>query len=207
MAILLRLQASSCWGFSLAPNAKTAAKSSNFWVEIRHANLPRDLPKIKECRSAAFEKVNVLNSQRSFIEAESAVKGTSICLIAQERFPPFRVLGTADVSCTPRSIRDGTFWLQNVFVLPEARGRGLAQQLIQEVETLVVSSLTASDSSIGSTTATVFLKVETSNTPAVSVYQKLDYEAKGIDGALLSLSQTTGANLLATMVKEVRLKS
>jgi ribosomal protein S18 acetylase RimI-like enzyme len=201
--LLVLLQGSECWSFS-PPNAKLATTSSfsNLRVEVRVANLPRDLPKIKECRSAAFpladdENIKLWSSQRAFVEAKSAVKGTSICLIAQERFPPFRVLGTADVSCTPRSIREGSFWIQNVFVLPEARGQGLAQQLVQEVETLVRSSLSESDSSI------ISLTVDTSNTPAVSVYRKLDYEFKGINGALFSLSRTTGATLRANMVKEI----
>ena len=179
--------------------------NSNFMTKVAPANLPTDLPKIQSCRITAFvdqkkltneKEPKLRRSQLSFINADAAVKGDSICVVAQERFPPFSILGTADVSSKPKL--DGTYLIQNVFVLPEARGRGLAKRLVEGVEQLVLQKARSGDEPV-----IISLNVETSNTPAVSLYQKCDYEATGVDSAVLGVGRTTGFPLLVSMVKEL----
>ena len=189
----------------LGQHGCSGLSNNNFMIKVAPANLPIDLPKIQSCRITAFVDKNkqeynkepkLRRSQLSFINAEAAIKGESICVVAQERFPPFSILGTADVSSTPKL--DGTYLIQNVFVLPEARGRGVAKRLVERVEQLVLRKARS-----GVEPVTVSLNVETSNTPAVSLYQKCDYEAKGVDAAVLGVGRTTGFSLFVSMVKEL----
>ena len=224
VALLLMMPGRGCYGFGLFSSSSSSSvgvdgskilEKSNLLVEIGPANLPRDLPKIQACREAAFvdkskadddndQEVNLLRSQRSFVDAEAAVRGDSICVVARERFPPFQILGTADVSSKEKL--NGAYLIQNVFVVPEARGRGLAQRLVQGAEQLAVAaSSDTTDTSSASKDAPVkvSLTVETSNTPAVSLYQKCDYEAEGIDALLLAVGQSTGFPLITSMVKEI----
>ena len=169
------------------------ALSPDLLIRVGRANLPADVPKIRSCRINAFldkearennKKTVLKRPQKSFVNAEAAVRGDMICVVAKERFPPFSILGTADVSSKPKL--DGTYLIQNVFVAPEARGRGLAKRLVQGVEQLVRQKEASPLSDDDAAGITVSLNVETSNTPAVSLYKKCDFEAKGVDAALLA---------------------
>jgi len=182
---------------------KRSSPQRNWQIEIRPAKIPQDLPKIRTCRTEAFvnkrnmnDNVNLLRPQQSFVNAESAVRGEFVCLVARERLPPCRILGTADVSSQKRM--DGSYLVQNVFVVPEARGQGLAQRLVKGAERFVIAN---SDYNAPSR---VSLCVETSNIPAVNLYlNKCNYQAKGINGILLATGQATKFPLLINLVKDL----
>ena len=161
-----------------------APRLSNVLVEITPAKLPEDLPQIQSCRKTAFQRENgtFLRSEESFINANAAVSGRSTCVVARERLPPFSILGTADV-------RNG--YVNNVYVIQEARGMGLAKRLMQTVE------------SISTDVDKLSLHVETTNKPAVYLYEKCGFEAKGLYKGIQAVGEVTGAPLLMTMTKEV----
>ncbi|CAB9502793.1 expressed unknown protein [Seminavis robusta] len=180
------------------------APSPSLWVEVSPANLPQDLDRIRECRATAFAVnaeaeedgsdnngavVKLLKHQESFLNAKSAIQGTTTCLVARDRLPPFRILGTVD--CRPKA--DGkSFIINNVFVRPQARGLGIAKRLVQEAERFSAQS-----------TDTILLEVDTSNTPAVALYQNSAYRAKGIYAVLHGLGTATGFSLRMTMTKDL----
>ena len=157
-------------------------KRTNLLVEVAPARFPQDLPQIQSCRKTAFGGGALRSPQLSFVNAEAAVQGRAVCIVARERLPPFAVLGTAD-------LRNNDY-VNNVFVLSEARGLGLAKLLMKKAEEI-------SDSS------SLSLDVETSNKAALGLYKKLGYEAKGIHAVSLAIGQATGTSLLVSMTKSL----
>ena len=186
-------------------------------VEVCLAEFPRDLEMIQECRMKAFHQepqqnkpIQMLRSQKSFVNADSAVSGHSACLVAKEQARPNRIMGTADIATK----KDGTMLLQNVFVRPEARGQGLAQRLVDEAEKYCLSLSTHqqqkqkqqpvfSYGGVGEGSK-LSLDVDTGNKPAIGLYKKLGYTPNTIvDSALYELSLLMGANLRIKMAKEL----
>ena len=168
-------------------------------IEVSVANLPKDLERIRVCRLSAFShrkhidgEPQLLKSERSFVNAEQATDSRSVCLVAKEMEAPHHILGTADLK-----LRDnGSVLLNNVFVMPQARGQGIAQKLVQEAE-LVASEMSNE----------IWLAVDTSNTPAVSLYQKRSYRTTGVHSVLHALARMTGFNLRMNMSKELSVTS
>ena len=101
-------------------------------IQVGRARLPQDLDGIRECRAAAFDAKQALrHSQRSFVNATAVAEGRSICLLAREEQSSGRVLGTADVKFRAA---DSSMSIHNVFVRPDARGRGIGKRLLQGIE-------------------------------------------------------------------------
>ena len=163
-------------------------------ITVGPADLPKDLERIRACRIQAFvdgagnEPEKMLSAQIKFLNAEDASTGRSSCLVAKERVPPGRVLGTLDL----QTRRDGSVLLQNVFIAPEARGNGLATRLVKEAERLAIE-----------TSDRIVLSVNTNNRPAVNLYQKCSYETKGLDAVIQAVSKVTGVNLVMDMKKHL----
>ena len=122
----------------VAKNHVTAFQLLSNNVEVSKADIPSDIKGISECRRTAFPPDKPLRRpEKSFINAEAAVRESVICLVAKEQFFPWRILGTADV----RIMRKGSKAIvNNVFVRKDARGRGLAKQLMMGIETVVPST-------------------------------------------------------------------
>ena len=168
-------------------------------IQISPANLSEDLDQIRACRLSAFGhqrnengEIQLLRSQERFVNAESAMEGRSICLVAKEAEPPCRILGTADL--VPKD--DGSVLLNNVFVLPKARGKGVAGKLVKEAEEIAKQRATK-----------ITLSVDTTNTPAVSLYQKLAYETQGVHSLLYRIAKLTNFNLRVVMSKDLSAQS
>lgn len=174
----------------VAKNHVTAFQLLSNNVEVSKADIPSDIKGISECRRTAFPPDKPLRRpEKSFINAEAAVRESVICLVAKEQFFPWRILGTADV----RIMRKGSKAIvNNVFVRKDARGRGLAKQLMMGVETVVPS-----------TTQSISLDVKTQNLPAISVYRCCGYTCEGVNAVVEGLSGLTGANLQVVMTKEL----
>ena len=182
------------WREVLATVGSLKLEANRWKIIVAPADLPNDLEGIRACRIQAFvdetgnEPKKMLSSQINFLNAEDAITGRSICLVAKDRVPPCRVLGTLDL----QSRRDGSVLIQNVFVAPEARGNGLATRLVREAEQLAIE-----------TSDRMVLSVDTNNRPAVNLYQKCSYETKGLDAVILAISRVTGVNLVMDMKKHL----
>ena len=175
--------------FSLVKILSPIIESSSL-IEIRPANLPKDLEGIKECRRCAFDakRTSLRASERSFMEAVAASTKTNVvCLVAKEKLFPWRVLGTADVKVNEQS---GDFFINNVFVRPEARGQGLGKKMMMGAEEFVATG------------ETVSLEVYTQNKVAYNLYRRIGYKTPGIHRVVSALSESTGLNLQVKMVKE-----
>uniref|UniRef100_A0A7S2HRQ5 N-acetyltransferase domain-containing protein n=1 Tax=Helicotheca tamesis TaxID=374047 RepID=A0A7S2HRQ5_9STRA len=153
--------------------------------EIRQAILPDDLADIQECRRDAYKnQKNLLNSARSFCNADQIQKDGYVCIIAKETTEPYRVLGTADLNIRTRLVN-------NVYVIEEARKQGLGRKLMEAVEDVLEKP------------ATLKLSVYSNNVPAVSLYRSLGFTTPGIHGVMSTLSSATSVNLLIEMEKEL----
>jgi ribosomal protein S18 acetylase RimI-like enzyme len=165
-------------------------------IVISIAEFPKDFESIRSCRIQAFaddagtepDTRRLLRNQMKFLNAEDAMTGRSTCLVAKERWPRCRVLGTADI----QTRKSGTILLQNVFVAPDARGKGLARRLVKEAERVAAKS---SD--------TIVLSVDTNNRPAVNLYDSCAYEASGVHALIRGASWITGASLQMDMKKHL----
>lgn len=151
--------------------------------EIRTANLPADLPAIQDCRASAFagKPVN-LSSQKSFCNADQILKKDYICVIAKAR--DGTVLGTADLNTSTKVVN-------NVYVREEARKQGIARLMMEAVEEALGEG------------STLKLTVMSKNTPAVTLYKRLGFQAPGIYGGLDALSSATPFNFLMEMEKKL----
>jgi len=206
LALNIRPASQSVQGMAGWQNVATAIENlkiedKNWNIVVTPADLPNDLEGIRACRIQAFvdeegvEPKNMLNAQRNFISAKNAMTGRSLCLVAKERFYPYRILGTLDL----RSQSNGSLLIQNVFVSPKARGQGLATRLVQEVERIAVES--SDDKS--EKRRRITLSVDTKNRPAVTLYQKCGYETRGINAMVRVLSRFTGIRMVMEMKKDL----
>jgi ribosomal protein S18 acetylase RimI-like enzyme len=105
----------------------------------------------------------LLSAAQSFCNADQIQREGYICIIAQAK--DGTVLGTADLNTRSKVVN-------NVYVREEARKQGLGRQLMEAVEDSVDKP------------TTLKLTVMSKNTPAVSLYKKLGYEAPGVYGFL-----------------------
>jgi ribosomal protein S18 acetylase RimI-like enzyme len=159
-------------------------------VEITIADIPTDLPRIRECRKYAFpEQRPLMRWEQSFVNADAAEKGGPVIVVVKERVFPWRVLGTADV----RIREDNTAYITNVFVRPDQRGLGIGKKLMAGVEEIVVN------------VSEVSLEVTTQNTAAVKLYRRCGYSTPGIHRLVTAFSNVVGLNLLVRMTKEPRI--
>lgn len=148
-------------------------------VRVSSADIPRDLAKIRECRSTETPVDRpLLNAQRGFLNADAVASKAVTCLIVQELWFPFRVLGTADVR-----LRSNGAYVNNVMIRREARGRGLGELLMTSVEGLVDAN------------QVIELEVDTSNKVALSLYRKLGYRPPGIHAVSCFLGESLGLPL------------
>lgn len=155
-------------------------------LTIRPASLPRDLESIRDCRALAFtHKQSLLRSEQNFVQATAVVKGTSRCLVAVSDNNG-EIFGTADYRFS-----EGALAINNVFVTPSGRGRGIGRALMEALEEK------------GRDVGVLSLEVYTSNIPAVSLYRSCGYATKGIHRVVEAISNTTGASFLVEMCKTV----
>ena len=156
------------------------------WIQVRTIKIPDELFLIRECREKAFDDPSKikLDSQRSFVNGDQLTRDGFVGVIAKEKKSPFRVLGTADVNVRTKVIN-------NVFVTPEARGRGIGRALMEAAESVLGQG------------ATVKLNVATNNKNAVRLYESIGYETKGLNGAVSALSAITNWQLEVVMTKEL----
>jgi len=164
------------------------------------ARLPQDLDAIRKCRATAFADVDqpLLASQRSFVNATAVALGKSTCWVAREKNKGSSssslsvVVGTADVK-----VRGDVATIYNVFVAPSARGRGIGRSLLKGME-----QSTREDDRVRQ----LSLAVDTSNTPAVSLYRSCGFEALGIHAAVAFVGNLTGFGLQIQMTKDLKQK-
>uniref|UniRef100_A0A6U3VJP1 N-acetyltransferase domain-containing protein n=1 Tax=Ditylum brightwellii TaxID=49249 RepID=A0A6U3VJP1_9STRA len=165
--------------------ALISKSSTSTKCEIRRAILPNDLSDIQECRRDAYKNVkNLFTAARSFCNADQIQRDGYVCIIAKETEPPYRVLGTADLSLKKSVVN-------NVYVREEARKRGLGRKLMEAVEDVLEKP------------STLKLTVYSDNVPAVNLYRSLGFEAPGIHGVMSALSDATSMSLLLTMEKKL----
>ena len=183
-------------------------------VTIRQASLPSDLLSIQACRRSAYPNKNVdslLSASKSFCNADQIQRPGYVCFIAtmanngsgknKEEISEV-VLGTADYNAN-------TGIVNNVYVRDYARKNGLADLMMQAVEsyhhTVTASATPTADSQqqqIILRKRPLKLTVSSSNIPAISLYKKLGFEAKGAYGLLDGLSSAIPAlNFLMEMEK------
>lgn len=191
--LLLALFATRVQSFSFA--AKGAGRQSTTNTEATQGNvvvaparLPQDLPQIRACRAAAFDRPveKLLTSQKTFVNATTVVEGRASCLVAREKSGV--VLGTADYKK-----KLGSITIFNVFVTPEARGQGLAKRFLQAIE----------EEALSQGVKKLDLQVDTMNTPAYNLYQRTDFKASGIYSLLAQISKATSFPFLIEMEKEL----
>lgn len=150
-------------------------------VEISIAKLPDDLPAIQDCRRSAYEGKSInLPAAKSFCNADQIQKEGYICVIAKDE--DGTVLGTADLSTRTKVVN-------NVYVRTEARKRGIARQMMEAVEDALDRP------------STLKLTVMTKNTPAITLYKKMGFEARGMYGGLDAMSSAVGFDFLVEMTK------
>jgi hypothetical protein len=174
-------------------------------VTIRQASLPSDLLSIQACRRSAYPNKNVdslLSASKSFCNADQIQRPGYVCFIAtmannesgenEEKISEV-VLGTADYNAN-------TGIVNNVYVRDYARKNGLAELMMQAVEsyhhTVTASATPTADSQqqqIILRKRPLKLTVSSSNIPATSLYKKLGFEAKGAYGLLDGLSSAIPA--------------
>mmetsp|Transcript_5232 Transcript_5232/g.10760 ORF Transcript_5232/g.10760 Transcript_5232/m.10760 type:complete len:209 (-) Transcript_5232:6-632(-) len=161
-------------------------------VSIRVAQIPEDLPALRECRAVAFaDKKSLLDSEKNFVNADQVVRNPRVtCVVASEGS---KIVGTADVRLGKEEA-----YVNNVFVLPNQRGNGLGRRLMTEgIEELVLQASTDAPQK-------VTLTVQTKNTPAITLYEKLGYTPSGPANHLVKgISDTLGADLMLGMEKDL----
>lgn len=173
---------------SSSPSTPKANDVNSALVDIRLANIPQDLPAIRECRSS--DPAIVASAMPKFLRAESLASGLSTGIVVKERLYPFRVLGCTDV----RFSKDmGRALIQNVYVRNEARGLGLGRKLMEFVERQArLADMKRLE-----------LSVDTGNIVAVSLYEKCGFHAPGIHSIVNSIGKTLGMPLQITMTKSL----
>jgi len=162
-------------------------------IQVARARLPQDLDGIRQCRAAAFATNQAMrHSQRRFVNATAVAEGRSICLVARVKEPlsTGRVLGTADLKFRAA---DSSISINNVFVRPDARGRGIGKRLLEGIEK------TAADQGA----RRLKLAVSTSNVPAVSLYRSYGYQPPGIHNLVAFIGEQTGVSLQIEMSKNL----
>lgn len=122
-----------------------------------------------------------------WLQVADLIKGEAVALIALERKT---VVGAVDCTVMPGALDPATatsercrVFLENLFVLPKHRRRGIARQLVVGAEAFAKKR--------GATAIT--LQVEAKNTPAIDLYRKCGFEEErgsgsqdeGLGGALL----------------------
>jgi ribosomal protein S18 acetylase RimI-like enzyme len=146
--------------FQIIPTS--SFNTSNAKISI--AALPQDLPAIQACRRTAYEgQNNLLSAAVSFCNADQIQREGYVCVIAKAQ--DGTVIGTADLNTK-------TGVVNNVYVVKEARKRGIGQLLMEAVEDALDRP------------STLKLTVYSSNAPAVNLYKKLGFTAPGIYGVL-----------------------
>jgi ribosomal protein S18 acetylase RimI-like enzyme len=131
-------------------------------IDVYPARIPEDLKAIQECRQTSFAPGQpMLNSDRSFLNADAASKKSAVCLIAKENVYPWRVIGSADIRLNANS---GEAFINNVFVRTEARGKGLGKRLMNGAQEYAQASGDVNKLS---------LDVSTKNTAAINLYRRL----------------------------------
>ena len=182
-------------GFSVLTGSRSERSAK---VVVTPAQLPQDLVQIQECRKNAFRKdkpiYQLMESQQRFVNATTVAQGRATCLVA--RGPGNVIWGTADTSESTKALprqRRPTMTITNVFVTPEARGRGLAKQLLRAIE----------DEAIAQGVTKLRLQVYTNNEPAYSLYRRNNFTTQGIHTVLAQLSNLTGFPFLVEMNKDL----
>lgn len=171
----------------------TSTFSTGTTITIDLANLPQDLPGIRDCRSTVgfAKQPRLLASQKSFLNATALTnpKLDIVCVVA--RGPEGTILGTTDCR-----IGSSDVIVNNVFVRPDHRGSGIGERMIKEgVEQLVVPMTTKSK---------LTLNVDTSNKAAVRLYEKCGFQISDPANAFVYfLAQWTGADLQIIMSKQM----
>ena len=147
-------------------------------VQVTVAQVPRDLDAIRQCRAAVLKTSTLLESQRRFFNATAVADGKATCFIGRDKSSR-QLVGMVDVV-----FRQGNevAFINNVFVTPEARGRGIGRTLMQGVE----AGLRDTHVQI------LLLDVYVSNTPALSLYRSCGYHAPNIHGVLAKIGELTG---------------
>jgi ribosomal protein S18 acetylase RimI-like enzyme len=158
-------------------------------VDVRLARIPQDLQAIRECRRSDPEVVSA--ALPKFLNAESLAAGLSTGIVVQERLYPFRVLGCTDVRFNEKA---GRALIQNVYVINEARGLGLGKRMMEFVENLARSKPEMDR---------LELCVDTNNVVAVSLYEKLGFDAPGIHSVVNSIGKASGMPLQISMAKSL----
>lgn len=182
-------------------------------IQVSQADIPRDLDAIRKCRAAAFDgdanNKPMLDSQRNFLNATSVAAGRTTCFVARDsddRWPTLfpsagpahPVLGTADVKFRSNN-RKACCFINNVFVTPPARGRGVGKRLLQAVEQAAIDKY-----SDDAQTTAASLEVYTSNTAAVALYRSSGYRPAGIHNAALArLGAWTNFGFQIQMTKDL----
>lgn len=187
-SFLLFLLVRTANAFTVLAGVKTKQAAN---VAVTPARIPQDLAQIQKCRMAAFDKpvAQLLDSQQRFVNGTAVAEGRATCLVARGRNEV--ILGTADISKTDpiqRKVR-----ITNVFVTPEARGQGIAKQLLQAIE----------DEAIAQGATKLYLQVYTNNKPAYTLYQRNDFNTYGIHRILAQISMLTEFPFLVEMEKDL----
>jgi len=171
----------------------TQQKQYQHKVTTRQASLPNDLSAIQSCRRSAYPNKNIdtlLSAAKSFCNADQIQRPGYVCFIATTTTIKDTtttstnsnaaaeggevVLGTADYNTN-------TGVVNNVYVREYARKNGLAELMMQEVESYHTNSN-------GEKRRPLKLTVSSSNIPAISLYKKMGFEARGANGLLDGLS-------------------
>ena len=201
LAVLPCLEVAA-WGIpatSRLPNIRIS-KSNEDVVTIDTARFPQDLPAIQSCRATVDFAQNpperLLKSQVSFLEASALQKSSTNssskavnqqprCIVARRGS---EVLATAECH-----FKSNCILVNNIYVKPTERGRGLGRRLMTEG----IEQLVAEPSQMDTC-----LNVYTGNTAAIRLYESCGYQADGPAHAMIqSMATMTGSNLMISMRK------
>jgi ribosomal protein S18 acetylase RimI-like enzyme len=185
------------------------ASSWAWWYSVGPAKIPNDLTRIRACR-ATFQPLQtpLQRSHDRFLNADAVQAGTAVCFVAKEHWPPtFRVLGCVDVIGI-NSNSNNILSIKNVYVRPEARGQGIAKQLLLEIiktTTTTTTTTRALDTTRNNENdvCKIILDVETSNAPAFELYRTMGFNCPGLHGVMAQVSRWTGANFVVQMEKKL----
>lgn len=161
------------------------------FAAVAKARLPQDLPQIRSCRAAAFDKPagQLLLSQQKFINATSVEEGRTECFVVRGNGQNKAICGTADISFKQKQ----TVLISNVFVSPESRGQGLAKLMLDAIE----------NEALARGANRLVLEVYTSNIPAFTLYQRYSFSTNGVHAVLAQISKVTGFPFLVEMEKRL----
>ena len=190
-------------GFAVSTTT-TTRKLQN--IVIAPAQIPQDLPQIQACRATAMEALvqgtktigQLMESQQVFVNATTVAAGRATCWIARDGRG--RVWGTADVAYKKAPGNNNRLVVCNVYVDPAARGQGLARQLMAAIEQ---DAQRQKQSGQLHNVPGLALEVYTSNVPAYTLYQSIDYETRGVHAFMAQVAAVTGASLLVRMEKDL----